>query len=186
MGFSDVFKKAFPFISAAAGLGGPLGTMAATAFGKAIGVDGVAANQDGMSDALTAAMSKDPDVMLKLKQAEQDFALQMQELGFKQVDDLLNMDVADRANARAREVAVRDNTPKILAYGVVALAAGAEGYMLIHGIKTVDPSAAVIVGRILGTLDTALVMVLSYYFGSSSGSQAKDATIHAAVVQQTR
>ena len=43
--------------------------------------------------------------MVKLKQVEQDFALQMEALGFKQVDDLLNMDAADRANARAREIA---------------------------------------------------------------------------------
>src|SRR5207253_2109416 len=98
----------------AASLGGPLGTMAANAVGKAIGVDNVSSEQ--IPDAIAAATSKDPEMMLKLKQTEQEFALQMQSLGFKQVTDLLNMDAADRSNARAREIAVRDKTPMILAF----------------------------------------------------------------------
>jgi hypothetical protein len=35
-----------------------------------------------------------------------------------------------------------------------------------------------LVARVLGTLDGALMLVLSYYFGSSSGSQAKDDLLH--------
>jgi len=58
----------------------------------------------------------------------------------------------------------------ILAFVVVAMTIAAEGYVLMYGAKTVDP---VVLGRILGTLDSALILVLCYYFGSSAGSSEK-------------
>jgi hypothetical protein len=173
MGFDAVLKKAFPFISAAASLGGPLGTMAANAVGSAIGVDKVEASADGIASAVTSAQTKDPEALLKLQQVEADFKVQMAKLGFEDAEKLAEMEFSDREGARQREISVRDNTPKILAFVVVALTAGAEGYLLLHGMVNIDPSWAVVLGRILGTLDSALITVLAYYFGSSSGSAAK-------------
>jgi len=172
--FKDVLKTVYPFIHAAASLGGPFGAMAAQAVAKVIGVDQVEPTPDGINAAITQAQASDPTVLLKLKQAEQDFALQMQQLGIKQVDDLLQMDATDRANARAREVAVKDKTPMILAFVVVAMTIVAEGYAMQTGAPLVDK---VVLGRILGTLDSALMLTLSYYFGSSSGSAAKTAIL---------
>jgi len=40
--------------------------------------------------------------------------------------------------------------------------------------NVIDPSMRELVARVLGTLDGAVIMILSFYFGSSSGSQAKD------------
>src|SRR5436190_192676 len=104
MGFKDIFKAAFPFISAASSLGGPLGTMAAAAVGKALSVDSV--TSDNIADTIAAATSKDPDAMLKLKQAEEDFQIQMTKLGFDQAAKIEELQAADRASARAREIAV--------------------------------------------------------------------------------
>ncbi len=170
MGFSDVFKKAFPFISAAASLGGPLGTMAANAVGTAIGVDKIAPNKESIADAIAAATSKDPEAMLKLKQAEQDFQIQMAKLGFDDSEKILSMDAADRTNARAREIAVRDRLPMILALCVTS------GFFLLLAMlayHAVPPDSAKILDVMVGSLGTAWIGVINYYFGSSAGSAQK-------------
>ena len=58
--------------------------------------------------------------------------------------------------------------PHILAILTVLIVGGTEGMILAHGAPAgLD---GVVLGRILGTMDSALIMVLSYYFGSSAGS----------------
>jgi hypothetical protein len=171
MAFNDVLKKSFPFISAAASLGGPLGTMAAQLVGKAIGVDkSQAPTVDGISNAIATALA-DPAQRAALIQAEQQFQAQMAELGYKDVEDLAATAAADTANARAREVALKDWTPKILAFVVVVLCFMGEGFYFTHGAPA--NASPELIGRILGTLDSALILVLGYYFGSSRGSDRK-------------
>ncbi len=182
MGFSSILKTAYPFINAAASLGGPMGTMVAGLVGKALGVDKVDPSQAGIEAAIAKAQITDPDALLKLQQAEEAFKLQMQTLGFDHAEKLLEADDADRASARAREIAVKDDTPKIMAYIVICMTIVAEGYILGHG--TPVGLDGVVLGRILGTLDSALIMVLSYYFGSSAGSKVKDDTINTAITDK--
>jgi hypothetical protein len=171
MAFNDVLKKAFPFISAAAALGGPLGTMAAAVVGKAIGADKApAATSDGIANAIATAIA-DPEQRTKLIQAEHDFQLQMAELGYKDAEELAATAAADRASARNREIQVRDWTPRVLAFIVVVLCFGGEGLYFRHGAPS--NASPELIGRILGTLDSALILVLSYYFGSSAGSERK-------------
>ena len=168
MGFTDVLRKAFPFISVAASLGGPLGTMAANAVGSALGVGKVDSSK--LSDVITSAMGN-PEQLAALKKAEQDFQLQMTQLGYQHVEELEAIAERDRESARAREIATRDWYPKVLATLVVVLCFGGEAWYFMHGPP---PSASPeLIGRILGTLDSALILVLGYYFGSSSGSADK-------------
>ena len=61
---------------------------------------------------------------------------------------------------------------------VILLTCGAEGMLLFGQKPMIDD---LIIGRILGTLDASLLMVLSYYFGASaatsaSGQRAEDRT----------
>lgn len=171
MAFTDVIKKAFPFLSAAASLGGPLGTLAATVVGKALGMDKAPeASSDGIGNAIAVAFA-DPAQRAALLKAEQDFQLQMTALGFKDAEEMARIAADDRASARDREVKVGDWTPRILAASVVLIAAAGEGWVLTHGYPS--NVAGELVGRILGTLDSAVILVLSYYFGSSAGSDRK-------------
>jgi hypothetical protein len=171
MGFTDVLKKSYPFILTAAGLGGPIGTMAATLVGKALNLGkSPAPTVDAISNVIANALA-DPAQRAALLQAEQQFQAQMAELGYKDAEELAATAAADTANARAREVALKDWTPKILAFVVVVLCFLGEGFYFTHGAP---PNASPeLIGRILGTLDSALILVLGYYFGSSRGSDRK-------------
>lgn len=170
MGFGSILKTAFPFISAAAGLGGPLGTMAANAVGQALGVEKVDPSPDGITAAITAAQSKDPDALLKLQDAENQFKLQMQKLGLDDAEKMAQMDVDDRANARARQIAVKDRTPAILAFTTTA---GFFALLALLAYHAVPVQSEKLLDVMLGSLGTAWIGVMNYFFGSSSGSAAK-------------
>lgn len=154
----QVLKTVAPTIALAAG--GPFGPIAAAAIHAALGTT-------DEKSAETALLIATPDQLLALKQADQAFQVRMKELGIQE-QQLVYQDIA---NARSREIAVKDWTPRILAYAVVTLTVVLEGMLLIHGQpKEID---GVVLGRILGTWDAALMLVLSYYYGTSAGSVSK-------------
>ena len=135
----------------ATAVAGPLGGMAvsalATKFGVADSVESVA-----------KAIAGDPQAAQKIAEVELEYA---------------KLDAADRDSARKNEVALatNENTPllnksvtPVLAIVVVV----AWGLIQYHLLTHVVPNEMrEIIIRVLGTLDGALVMVLSYYFGAS-------------------
>jgi hypothetical protein len=125
------------------------------------------ATQDEIKVAVLAASPAD---LLKYKEAELEFAKAMSDAGI-QVEQIA---AADRASARDREVRTQDWTPRILAGFVVAGWLFAQWYLL-HNV--VDTSMRELVNRLLGTADAALMLVLSYYFGSSASSKTQSDTI---------
>lgn len=170
MSFKTVLKAAFPFIATAAEMGGPIGMMAATAVGNALGIPKVEPTERGINDAVTAAQAKDPEALLKLQKAEEDFQVQMTALGFDNIQKLEQIAAEDRANARAREIAVKDVTPKVLAYGTTA-----GFFILLAGLvfRAIPPESREVLSAMTGVLGTMTVGINTYYFGSSSGSAAK-------------
>jgi hypothetical protein len=167
---SAIGKDAFPFIAAAAGAGGPFTAMAAGAVGKALGIGKIAPDPDAISDAIVAAQAKDPETFLKLKAADNDFKEHMAQLGYADVEKLSELDIADRASARSREIAVRDKTPRFLAYAVTF---GFFGLLWMLAFRSVPESSKSILDVMVGSLGTAWIGIINYYFGSSSGSAAK-------------
>lgn len=148
----------------ATALGGPLAGMAATAITHAI-TGNAASTEAQVEQAVLGAQN--PQALVDLKKAEEAFQAQMAELGI----DHEKIAEQDRESARAMQVQVKSAMPPLLAAVVIACCLVFEGYILSNGIPAgVDP---VIVGRILGTLDSALMLILSYYFGSSAGSDRK-------------
>lgn len=174
MGFRSVLTKAFPFISAGASLGGPLGTLAANAVGQALGISKVDPSPEGIEAAIAQAQIKDPDALSKLQEAEQNFKLQMTKLGFENVQQLLQIDAEDRANARARQIAVKDRMPAILAVTLVSGFFVMIAVLLKWGVpETVHDLILLMIGQ----LSAKFSGVYDYFFGSSSGSAAKQQTI---------
>lgn len=163
--WKSIIGSVAPTIATA--LGGPLAGMAVSAVSKAV-LDKPDASEAEIKDAL--AKSNDPEMLLKLKTAEQEFAAKMKQLDI----DLEKIAADDRASARQREIAVKDSTPRNLAY----LYTG--GYFVMIGalFKFGIPEASKdLLNTLIGILSAAEVGIITYYFGSSAGSAKKSETM---------
>jgi len=170
MGFTDILKKSFPFLSAAASLGGPLGTMAAAAVGKALGLDKPpAGTSDSISNAIALAMA-DPAQRAAILEAERQFQLQMAELGYKDAEELAAIAAKDRDSARNREIQVKDKMPAILGLSVTVGFFSLVGLMAFHPFPEQTKDVFLI---LVGALTVGWKDVMGYYLGSSAGSDRK-------------
>jgi zinc transporter ZupT len=159
-------KSIAPTIGTA--LGGPLGGVAGLALSKALGIgDDASKDENALSAAVQGA---NPDQLLSLKKADQDFAVQMQKLGFENIEALESIAAADRANAREREIKTQDWTPKALGISITLGFFGLLYYLLRHEPPN---GSRDILNIMLGSLGSAWIGVVSYYFGSSAGSARK-------------
>jgi hypothetical protein len=118
-------------------------------------------HEDGTEDELKAALANPTaDQLAALKKIDNDFKVQMKSLDI----DLERIAVADRDSARNYAIQTKDITPRMLALVVVVAWTIVQWYMLNN---VIDSSMRELIARVLGTLDGALMLVLSYYFGSS-------------------
>lgn len=104
-------------------------------------------------DELLRTISNDPDSALKLKQLEnqhKEALLQIQA-------QVYTTEVDDRKNARAREIALNDHVPTIIAFGFLIVYAAVQFYAVAHD----DPAVDLISARV----QDVLIMIVSYYFG---------------------
>lgn len=163
MDWRNLVSTVAPWIGAA--LGGPLGAAGVTAVADALGLS------DKTEASIKQALSGvTPEQMLMLKQAGQDFALRMQEIGFANLKDMEQIAATDRDSARKREMEVKDNTPKILAY---AITLGFFGTLTALLTGVFPEGGKDVVYIMLGTLGTSWGGVINYYFGSTNGSSEK-------------
>jgi hypothetical protein len=142
--------------------GTPLAGVAVKAVADAI----LPSDSPKTEEAIAAALQTQPELALKLKQADLEFKKSMAEAGIK----LEEIAAQDRANARAREIATADYMPKLLA-GVFTVGwFGIQWYLLAH---VIPQEMREIIMRTLGTLDMTLGAIIYYYYGSSAGSDRK-------------
>ena len=150
----------------ATALGGPLAGMATAALSKAI-----LGKDDAGADEVAAAVAKgDPSILLKIKECEAEFQKHMADVGV----DLAKIAAGDRSDARAREISSKDLTPRILAYLVTTGFFSLLGIMMFYNVPEANKT---LLDVMLGALGTAWVAVVTYYFGSSAGSESKNAII---------
>lgn len=166
MNFGQAAKSVLATVAPLLGtaVGGPFGGLAGSLLAKALGTS----NPKDMEAAIT---STDPDILLKLKQADTDFQERMKALDIS--EEKLSFD--DTANARQREIAVKDKTPEILAYLITIGFFGILSYLLVEG-KPAQGGDVMLV--LVGSLGTAWTGIVAYYFGSSAGSAAKTDAIN--------
>ena len=121
------------------------------------------AGKFGVSDSVEAvvkAISDDPQAQQKLAELELEYA---------------KLDAADRDSARNRELAIATSasapwyskvvTP-LLALGVFVLWAAINFTMLTNAVPIPSEMREIVI-RMLGSLDAATMLILSYYFGNS-------------------
>jgi hypothetical protein len=151
----------------ATALGGPLAGMATRAVAGA-----VLGTEDAPDDAVQAAvLAGGPEVLVKLREADRNFAVRMRELDV----DLERIAAGDRESARQRESRTSDSaTPRWLAFLITVGFFGALFWLLVNGKPEQGGDALLVM---LGSLGTAWSGVIAYYFGSTKSSSEKTALI---------
>lgn len=150
-------KTIAPTIATA--LGGPLAGMAVAAVSKALGCDPDEVQGIISSGKLTA---------------EQVASIQLAELELKKQAQSMNLDfeqlaVTDRKSARDMQVATKSYLVPSLAIIVVTSFVGVV-ISTLAGFSTID---SVMAGTLIGYLSAKADQVLSFFFGSTAGSQRK-------------
>lgn len=153
----------------ATALGGPLAGAAVTTLSTAL-----LGTPDGTEAKVAEAIRTDPDALVKLRTAELEFQARLTELDV----DLERIHQADRDSARQRELSTQDSTPRVLAYLVIVGFIGIIGAVLFAPVKVTDSA---LLGVLIGYISAKAEQVVSYYFGSSSGSTEKNRTIERAM-----
>jgi hypothetical protein len=161
-----------PYIASALGVPGlavgAIATLSKVIFGK---------ENASEEEILNTLNNASPDILLKIKQADYDYKIKVQQEEINK----FKAEADDRANARAREIATQssiqnelDKINRNLAYLVVV------GFFSIAGslifTQMTDAAEKVLI-FMFGNVTTLAGMVISYYFGSSSGSADKSGMI---------
>ena len=160
MGSTDWLKTLAPMLGTA--LAGPLGGAAASFLADKLGV------KESTVEAVTAVLSSGKmtsEQIASLKAAEIDF----QKFLETNKIDLVKLTNEDRGGARDMLVATKSLTPSVLTYLITI---GFFGILIGLMTGAADKSDALMV--MLGSLGTAWTACVSFWFGSSHGSQNKD------------
>lgn len=142
-------------------LGGPLGTAAGAVLADALGVP---------ENEIDKAIANDPDAAAKVRQAELDFEVKMEELGVRR-EELL---VMDRGNAR--DLAKATTILPQLGLSVVFIV----GYFValdyvLTDMANIDQDVKVLAAGLLGLFTREIPTIMQFWFGSSHGSKTKSA-----------
>lgn len=166
MDWQSLIKQVAPTVATA--LVGPLGGVAIGALGNVLGVS------EPTQEKIAAAIQQGqmtPEQISALKELELKYQAEEAERGFRYAE----LAYKDTADARSLAASTHAITPAILTWVVVVLCLGLEGSMIFGFTpKGLDD---IVLGRVMGTLDSALMLVLGFWFGSSHGSQNKDALL---------
>ena len=154
-------KQIAPTIATA--LGGPLAGLAVDAISKAVGID----PKDVQSTIDQGKLSSDQ--IAQLKSAEIAMAARAQELGL----DFEKLAVDDRKSARDMQSATQSWIP-----GTMAIFVTIGFFGILIGLMTDHFKTSDALMLMLGSLGTAWTGIIAFYFGSSAGSQKKDALLH--------
>jgi hypothetical protein len=168
----DLLKTFGPLIGSVAptlatALGGPLAGVAVKALSE-----GLLGHPDGNdSDIATALSTATPEQLAAVKKVDADFKVQMRSLDI----DLERIAVDDRKSARDMQKETKDWLPRVLAIGVTFGFFGILLYILVYGLPEKGGDVLLMM---FGTLSAAWTGIMAFFFGSSAGSQKKDAMIH--------
>lgn len=163
MDWKNVIKTVAPWIGTA--IGGPLGGMAVEAVASAMGLS------EKTVDAVKQAISgMSPEQALALKKADQDFAAQMQALGFKQVTDLESIAAADRKSAREMQVANKSPMPALITC-FVGTAFVVTLFVLFY--VAIPAGNRDIIVYMCGQLAAAFAACLAFWVGTTRQSENK-------------
>ena len=160
----SIVRTVAPGIATA--LGGPLAGMAVRVVSQTL-----LGKPDGSTaDIETALLGASPETMLKLKEADHNFTVEMEKLGV----DLERIHADDRDSARRMAIATKSTTTAVLGYIIIAFGMAVSVAVLFTDATTGNK---VLAGTIVGYLFSEMKQVTTFYFGSTRGSSQKNDTI---------
>lgn len=157
----DWLKGIAPLLGTA--LGGPLGGAAASFIADKLGI--ASGTVEAVTDALTNGKLT-PDQLSQVKLAELEFKKFLEANKI----DLFKLEVEDRSNARAMQVALKSNMPAVLTVMITLGFFGVLGWMLYDESVVNSPPLLIM----LGSLGTAWTGCCAYWFGTTKGSSDKN------------
>ena len=177
MDWKNVVKQAAPMLGSALPLPPPLGLLAGKLIGALVGAK---PREDGSFDdaSLAEAFARNPEAVLKLKEAELEFQAKMKELDIRSVQDLEALAVQDRKSARERESTVRDKTPQI---GFYFTTVGFFGLLTTLIFFTPPAGSRDLLNIMLGALALAWGNQVKYYYGGGKDDDRVNEMLHNSV-----
>lgn len=161
--WKEVLGKLAP--TAATLLAGPFAGMAVSALGEALNIP--EPTQEKIASAFKGQQLS-AEQLMAVKLAEQQLALKLEELGVKREE----IAASDRNSARTSNVAGGiQNKLFILSVLLLGTTLGCETWVLFNGYPETVPE--IVVGRVLGLMDSIAAAVLAYWFGTTAGSAKK-------------
>lgn len=164
MDWRKALGRIAPTLASAIPLGGPIGAAAVNVISALFGTTPDETAIEAKVASLTAAD------LLALKNADAQFAKDMKALDV----DVFKVDALDRADARGLLKATGSRVAPAIALALHVLLIGMVYALFQHEIPEANRSAFDI---LLGVVGAGTNGVWNFYFGSSHGSQAKDATV---------
>lgn len=155
----EFLKSIVPMIGTA--LGGPFGTVAATFVAEALGLD----SKDAKSvTELLNSGKLTPEQIAQLKIAELEF----NKFCLKHEIDKATLDINNTKSARDMQMVTKASTPAVLTYIITIGFFGILTYMMSSSYSSSEPLLVM-----LGSLATAWIACVNFWFGSSHGSAVK-------------
>ncbi|MBL4751472.1 MAG: hypothetical protein JKX71_12980 [Amylibacter sp.] len=152
--------------SLATALGGPLAGIATKAIAEKVLGKSTATD----TQVIDAIMGASPADLVKLKELDVTFSRDMKKAGV----ELERIAADDRDSARDRQVKMKDWTPSVLGLAIIIGFFGVLAYLFKFGLPA---SGKEVLLLMIGALGAMTQQVGNFFFGSSSGSKTKDATI---------
>ena len=168
MDWSSIGKQVATFAPAiGSAIGGPVGAVAGMGVRALCSFFGIEADApDAEAQATAALQAMTPEQAIQLKKQDQDFQTEMKKLGV----DVFKLETQDRDSARKMQIATKSWVPGAMAILITLGFFGLLGLMCWQDLPVANAKALDIM---LGSLGTAWIAVVMFYFGSSIGSQAK-------------
>lgn len=173
-------------------LEGPNASVAVAALGKMLLDD----THASVSEIMEAARKSDTSLGLKVVAAEQSAQLRLRNSGLSLAElqpdvakavietgvSVIKEDQRNTEGARDRQIRLQDNTNTVLGIGTSIAFFAIIGVLIFFGTH-VEDGIKELLFTLLGVVSTGWANVMSYYFGTSAGSQQKTQAIASALLQ---
>lgn len=154
----------------------PLGGMAASMIGKALGIDNpeTLARNELESQIVARIDNATPEQLLALQQVDNDFKMKMADMQYtpqRLENELAALDTQDRGSARTMAQELGTIWPQFTIVVTLTIMVGGLMWFLTHG--TVPEGSRTMLNILLGSVMTAWLSSIAFFVGTTRSSARK-------------